>query len=87
MAKFLVVARTDNRATPTFGHWARGTPYDPTAGRSEPLALHDLNDKEEGRPSQVSVNRNSSSLDPLNETNSSRLVLARYVSCASDTSA
>lgn len=87
MAKFRVVAMADNRVAPTFGHRARGKPYDPTAGRLEQLAIYDLNDKEGGRPSRVFVDSSSSSLDPLNETNSHLLLLARCASYAFDTSA
>lgn len=86
-AKFLAVAMADNREAPTSGHRARGKPYDPMTGRREQLALHDLSDREGGRPSQVSVDSSSSSLDPLNETSSHLLLLARCVSYASDISA
>lgn len=77
----------DNREAPTSGQRVRGKPSDPTTGRREQLALHDLNDREGDRPSQVSVDSSSSSLDPLNETNSHLLLLARCVAYASDTSA
>ena len=73
---------------PTFEHQGRDKPYDPTI-RWGRLALHDLNDREEGRPSHVSVDvdSSSSSLDPLNSTSYHLLLLARRVAYASDTSA
>lgn len=76
-----------NQVGSTSGRLEGGKPYDPTTGTREQPGLDDLSGRKGGRPSQVSVDSSFSSLDPLNETSSHLHLLARYVSCASYTSA